>query len=204
DTGGWVACPVAAAEDRDAVTGNPSNGAPGPGPPGSGQRSVTAAARLPPALSPPTASRPGSTPSPAACAATHSTAAAQSSTAAGNFHSGANRYPGVTTTHPAALARLRQIASEVSMLPSAQPPPNKYTNAGSSRSPDGRYRRTGSSPAGPGKVRSTTSCTGSGSPATARIAARSASRACSTVSVYNGGTRSPRPRSPTAPTFGAR
>jgi hypothetical protein len=52
---------------------------------------ATTAARFPPALSPPTAIRPGSAPSPSAFLATHSTAARQSSTAAGNGCSGASR-----------------------------------------------------------------------------------------------------------------
>ena len=61
------------------------------GPPASRAIWLTTAARLPPALSPPTAIRDGSMPSSAAFAATHFVAAKLSLAAVGNRLSGAHR-----------------------------------------------------------------------------------------------------------------
>src|SRR5262249_55207393 len=83
--------------------------------------------------------------------ATHRAAAWQSCTAAGNLCSGASRYPTETVAQPAALVRLRQMPSEVSMLPSVQPPPKKYSSAGNGPSPAGRQLRIPRSPPGPGE-----------------------------------------------------
>ncbi len=64
---------------------------------GNGERWHTTAARLPPAESPPMASRSGSTPSVEAFSYAHFVASMQSVSPAGNGSSGASRYPMLST-----------------------------------------------------------------------------------------------------------
>src|SRR2546425_10698075 len=103
----------------------------------------TTAARLPPALSPPTAMRFASPPMTAALAATQRVTAYASSPEAGEGCSGARREATDTTPPPAAVAGGRQTPAGGSRVPVTPPPPRKEARTREGARPAGGGVRTG-------------------------------------------------------------